>query len=66
MLSDDYLQRLHKEMFGDVWKWAGKFREVEDIQAGEHHSDQDPHAIAVIERDEGVGRRTDLRLIAVN
>jgi Fic-DOC domain mobile mystery protein B len=27
MLSDTYLLRLHKEMFGDVWKWAGKFRE---------------------------------------
>ena len=27
MLSDEYLLRLHKEMFGDVWKWAGKFRE---------------------------------------
>jgi len=29
MLSDDYLLRLHKQMFGDVWKWAGKFRERE-------------------------------------
>lgn len=27
MLCDDHLLRLHKEMFGDVWKWAGKFRE---------------------------------------
>ena len=27
MLSDEYLLRLHKEMFGDVWKWAGKFGE---------------------------------------
>ena len=27
MLCDDYLLRLHKEMFGDVWKWAGKIRE---------------------------------------
>lgn len=27
MLCDDYLLRLHKEMFGDVWKWAGKVRE---------------------------------------
>jgi len=25
MLSDDYLQRLHAEMFGEVWKWAGEF-----------------------------------------
>ncbi len=27
MLSDDYLQRLHVKMFGDVWKWAGAFRQ---------------------------------------
>lgn len=27
MLCDDYLQRLHAEMFGDVWKWAGEFRQ---------------------------------------
>ena len=27
MLCDDYLLRLHKEMYGDVWKWAGKVRE---------------------------------------
>jgi len=23
MLNDEYLLRLHQEMFGDVWKWAG-------------------------------------------
>ncbi|MEJ1961030.1 MAG: mobile mystery protein B [Gammaproteobacteria bacterium] len=28
MLSDDYLQRLHVEMFGGVWKWAGEFRKT--------------------------------------
>lgn len=27
MLSDDYLQRLHAAMFGEVWKWAGEFRQ---------------------------------------
>ncbi|HVZ34792.1 MAG TPA: mobile mystery protein B, partial [Polyangiaceae bacterium] len=27
MLSDEYLQRLHAEMFGDVWKWAGEYRQ---------------------------------------
>jgi Fic-DOC domain mobile mystery protein B len=26
MLSDDYLQQLHKKMYGDVWKWAGAYR----------------------------------------
>src|SRR5580704_16077254 len=25
-LSDQFLLRLHKRMFGDVWKWAGAFR----------------------------------------
>jgi Fic-DOC domain mobile mystery protein B len=29
MLSDDYLLRLHNEMFGNVWKWAGTIRERE-------------------------------------
>ena len=33
MLCDDYLLRLHKEMFGDVWKWAGKFRQS-DLNIG--------------------------------
>lgn len=32
--SDDYLSveficKLHEKLFGDVWKWAGKFRKVE-------------------------------------
>ena len=27
MLNDVYLQRLHTAMFGDVWKWAGTFRQ---------------------------------------
>jgi Fic-DOC domain mobile mystery protein B len=29
MLSDDYLRRLHKRMYGDVWKWAGKYRDYD-------------------------------------
>jgi len=41
-------------------------KEVEDHHAAEHRSDQDPCAIAVIERDQCVGRRADLRLIAVD
>ena len=24
-----WMQQLHEEMFGDVWEWAGKFRQVE-------------------------------------
>ena len=27
--SYEWLQELHKEMFGNVWDWAGKFRQVE-------------------------------------
>ena len=40
--------------------------EVEDRHAGDHRGDQDPRAIALVERDQCVGRRADLRLIAVD
>lgn len=26
LLSEDFIKRLHKEMYGDVWSWAGTFR----------------------------------------
>lgn len=26
MLSYEFVQRLHREMFGEVWEWAGQFR----------------------------------------
>jgi len=26
MLSEPFIRKLHKQMFGDVWKWAGTFR----------------------------------------
>lgn len=26
LLTDDALKRVHRLMFGDVWKWAGKYR----------------------------------------
>ncbi|MCY3605268.1 MAG: mobile mystery protein B [Gammaproteobacteria bacterium] len=26
ILSEDFLRRLHKQLFGDVWKWAGTLR----------------------------------------
>lgn len=29
LLDDKYLRNLHKRMFGDVWKWAGKYRLTE-------------------------------------
>ena len=27
ILNEDFITRLHKKMFGNVWKWAGKFRQ---------------------------------------
>src|SRR5215469_495066 len=36
MLSDEFMQRLHREMFGDVWKWAGAYRE-RDTNIGVEH-----------------------------
>lgn len=41
MLNDDYLQRLHVAMFGDVWKWAGTYRQ-RDTNIG-----VDPHRIRI-------------------
>ncbi|NEW78412.1 MAG: mobile mystery protein B [Gelidibacter sp.] len=29
LLSEKYIKNLHKKMYGDVWNWAGKFRQSE-------------------------------------
>jgi Fic-DOC domain mobile mystery protein B len=29
LLTDSYLRRLHKAMFGQVWSWAGRYRRVQ-------------------------------------
>lgn len=29
VLSEKFLKQLHKQMFGGVWRWAGKFRQSE-------------------------------------
>ena len=29
LLSEEFIRRLHKRLFGDVWAWAGKFRKTE-------------------------------------
>jgi Fic-DOC domain mobile mystery protein B len=29
LLTDDYVKTLHKQMFGEVWKWAGTYRQNE-------------------------------------
>jgi Fic-DOC domain mobile mystery protein B len=36
MLSDGFMQRLHREMFGEVWEWAGAYRE-RDTNIGVEH-----------------------------
>ena len=30
-LDEVFIRKLHKRMFGDVWKWAGDFRKTEKI-----------------------------------
>ena len=29
LLNDDFAKTLHKQMFGEVWKWAGTYRQTE-------------------------------------
>ncbi len=29
LLSEEYIRELHKQLFGDVWNWAGTFRRTE-------------------------------------
>src|SRR5260370_24303334 len=29
VLTDEYVRTLHRQMFGDVWKWAGTYRQNE-------------------------------------
>lgn len=36
-LSKEFLCKLHEKLFGDVWKWAGKFRTV-DVNISKHRS----------------------------
>jgi hypothetical protein len=37
VLDEDFLRRLHRRMFGDIWTWAGEFREtdknIDDVPA---------------------------------
>lgn len=28
ILTEDFVQKLHKRMYGDVWAWAGEFRKT--------------------------------------
>lgn len=35
-LDENYLRELHRRMFGETWKWAGKFR-TRDVNLGCHY-----------------------------
>jgi Fic-DOC domain mobile mystery protein B len=37
LLNDEYAKALHKQMFGDVWSWAGKYRQRESNIGIEPH-----------------------------
>lgn len=37
MLSDSFMQRLHREMFGEVWQWAGQYRTGDTNIGVAHH-----------------------------
>ncbi len=41
ILSEDFIKNLHKRMFNDVWRWAGKFRRTEKTLG------VDPYAISI-------------------
>ena len=29
IIKEDFVRRVHRDMYGDVWKWAGKYRQRE-------------------------------------
>ena len=37
MLTDDYLQKLHSRMYGEVWAWAGAYRQRQTNLGVEPH-----------------------------
>lgn len=37
ILTDGYVQRLHREMYGEVWEWAGQYR-LADTNIGVTHA----------------------------
>ena len=37
LLDDEYAKALHKQMFGDVWSWAGKYRDRESNIGAKPH-----------------------------
>ena len=46
LLNTDFICKLHKKMFSDVWRWAGKFRKSEkSIGVSPHKITVDLHAL---------------------
>jgi len=37
ILNEKFIKRLHKRMFGNVWKWAGQFRQSDKNIGGSSH-----------------------------
>ena len=48
-LTEDYIRQVHRDMFGGIWKWAGKYRQV-DLNLGVTWS-QIPEQINVLCED---------------
>jgi Fic-DOC domain mobile mystery protein B len=44
ILSDDFVQRLHEAMLGDVWTWAGEYR-LTDTNIGVPHAQIREHLL---------------------
>jgi fido (protein-threonine AMPylation protein) len=63
MLSDDFMQRLHRAMLGEVWTWAGEYR-LKGTNIGVPHHQirehlQNVYADARLSQcDNAAGRRT--------
>ena len=40
-LTDDFIRKVHKEMFGTIWEWAGKYRQTSMNLGVEPHQIQE-------------------------
>ena len=36
-LTEDFIRQVHKDMFGSIWEWAGKYRQINLNLGIEHH-----------------------------
>lgn len=48
-LMDDFIRQVHKDMFGSIWEWAGKYRHTNLNLGIEHH--QIPEQIKLLTDD---------------